>query len=89
MLGTGELRIDEPLPPKADAPAPAAAHAGGRAAAEKPPEKRLTRLEQLRLDREKEKAAAKAQAAGAVEPRPLSPQPLLRASSTAEPAAAR
>ena len=51
-LGTGELRIDVPLPPKANEPPPTAAPAPA-AAPEKPPEKRLTRLEQLRLDREK------------------------------------
>jgi hypothetical protein len=65
MLGTGELRIDTPLPPKADAPAAPAAAAP---MPEQPPEKRLTRLEQLRLDREKakaERAAAKAAAEAA------------------------
>lgn len=51
-LGTGELRIDVPLPPKANEPAPMPMPAVA-AAPEKPPEKRLTRLEQLRLDREK------------------------------------
>lgn len=52
-LGSGELRIDTPLPPKptASAPAPAAVAAAPQPA--KPAEKRLTRLEQLRLDREK------------------------------------
>lgn len=64
MIGTGLLRIDEPLPPKADAPAPVAA-APMPAAEEKPPEKRLTRLEQLRLDRQKEKEARAAAAAAA------------------------
>lgn len=58
MIGTGELRIDEPLPPKANEPAAAAAPMP-TPMADKPPEKRLTRLEQLRLDREKAKAAAK------------------------------
>jgi hypothetical protein len=65
MLGTGDLRIDTPLPPKADAPAAPAAAAP---MPEQPPEKRLTRLEQLRLDREKakaERAAAKAAAEAA------------------------
>jgi hypothetical protein len=53
-LGTGELRIDTPLPPKPTAPAPMpAAVAAAPPMPEKPPEKRLTRLEQLRLDREK------------------------------------
>ena len=64
MIGSGELRIDEPLPPKADAPAPAPQAA---ATPEKPPERRLTRLEQLRLDREQAKAARAAQANAASE----------------------
>jgi len=53
-LGTGELRIDAPLPPKPNAPtaaAPAAAAAPMPAAA---PMKRLTRLEQLRLEKEQQ-----------------------------------
>jgi hypothetical protein len=50
-LGTGELRIDTPLPPKADAPATAPAP---MPVAQAPPmEKRLSRLEQLRLERQK------------------------------------
>ncbi|MGE0607465.1 MAG: PPC domain-containing protein [Pirellulales bacterium] len=59
-LGTGQLRIDKPLPPKVDAPPPmpVAVAAPMPAAAEAPPVKRLTRLEQLRLDREKAKQAA-------------------------------
>jgi hypothetical protein len=48
-LGTGELRIDAPLPPKVAA-APAAAPAAQQAAAE--PAKRLSRLEQLRLEKQ-------------------------------------
>ena len=53
-LGTGELRIDTPLPPKPTAPAPMpAAVAAAPAPPAPPPEKRLTRLEQLRLEREK------------------------------------
>ncbi|HEX7378437.1 MAG TPA: PPC domain-containing protein [Pirellulales bacterium] len=53
-LGTGELRIDTPLPPKPTAPAPMpAAVAAAPPPPAKPVEKRLTRLEQLRLDREK------------------------------------
>jgi hypothetical protein len=56
-LGTGELRIDEPLPPK---PAQAAAAAPAPAAAPMPPpEKRLSQLEKLRLERQQAKAAAK------------------------------
>jgi len=68
MIGTGELRIDEPLPPKPNEPAAAAAAPMPAPAADKPPEKRLTRLEQLRLDRQKAKEAAKQQAAGNAEP---------------------
>jgi pre-peptidase len=55
-LGTGELRIDAPLPAPVTpaAPPPAAV-----AAAPAPPaEKRLTRLEQLRLDRQQASATA-------------------------------
>jgi hypothetical protein len=56
-LGTGELRIDTPLPPKAnpaaEAPMPAAA------AAAPAPEKRLSPLEKLRLERQQAKTAAK------------------------------
>lgn len=54
-LGTGELRIDEPLPPKVNAPMPAAAPMPMPApAAEAPPMKRLSRLEQLRLEKEQQ-----------------------------------
>ena len=57
-LGSSELRIDVPLPAKPAAPAPT------KVAAKQPvatkPAKRLTPLEQLRLDQaEREKAAAK------------------------------
>jgi hypothetical protein len=52
-LGTGELRIDTPLPPKSTAPAPMPAAVAAAPQPQKPPEKRLTRLEQLRLEREK------------------------------------
>lgn len=52
-LGTGELRIDTPLPPKPTAPAPMPTAVAAAPQPEKPPEKRLTRLEQLRLEREK------------------------------------
>ena len=58
-LGTGELRIDEPLPPKPEA---AAAPAPAPAAAAPMPEKRLSQLEKLRLERQQAKAA-KAQGA--------------------------
>jgi len=62
-LGTGELRIDEPLPPKADAPVAAAAPAPMPEAAPMP-EKRLSLLEKLRLERQQAKAARAAQVAG-------------------------
>jgi hypothetical protein len=52
-LGTGELRIDTPLPPKPTAPAPMPTAVAAAPQPQKPPEKRLTRLEQLRLEREK------------------------------------
>jgi hypothetical protein len=66
-LGSGQIRIDVPLPPKpkpAAAPAPAPVAAAPTPApapkpAEAPPEKRLSRLEKLRLEaQEKAKAAA-------------------------------
>lgn len=59
-LGTGELRIDAPLPPKpmvAAAPAPMPAAVAAAPAPMPVAPKRLTRLEQLRL--EKEQAAKK------------------------------
>jgi hypothetical protein len=61
-VGGTELRIDVPLPPKANpAPVPAAAAQPAPAAPTPPAEKRLTRLEKLRLEQaEKEKAAAAA-----------------------------
>jgi hypothetical protein len=49
-LGTGELRIDAPLPPKPAAPM-AAAQPMPMPMAEAAPMKRLSRLEQLRLDK--------------------------------------
>jgi hypothetical protein len=52
-LGNGELRIDVPLPPKANAPA-ATAQAPQPAPAGQPM-KRLSRLEQLRLEKEGKK----------------------------------
>jgi hypothetical protein len=66
-LGTGELRIDTPLPPKPEAaaapmpmPMPDAAPM---------PEKRLSQLEKLRLERQQAKAAkANPPAAPAAEP---------------------
>ncbi len=50
--GTGELRVDQPLPPKVDAPAAEPAPAEPKPKAEAP--KRLSRLEQLRLQRQQE-----------------------------------
>ncbi|MBX7167411.1 MAG: PPC domain-containing protein [Pirellulales bacterium] len=72
MLGTGELRIDEPLPPKADA-APQPAAAPMPEAAPMPMEKRLTRLEKLRLDREQAKKKAAEEPAPAEPPAPADP----------------
>ncbi len=68
-VGGTELRIDVPLPPKpmtAAAPPPPKPMpmAVVAKAPEKPPEKRLTRLEKLRLEQaEREKADAAAPAA--------------------------
>ncbi|GAC1473981.1 MAG: hypothetical protein NVSMB9_23540 [Isosphaeraceae bacterium] len=60
-LGTGQLRVDVPLPPKpnaAPAPPPAAVAAAPQPAAAAPP-KPLSRLEKLRLEsQERAKAAA-------------------------------
>jgi hypothetical protein len=61
-LGTGTLRIDVPLPPKANAPEPAAQPAAAAAAAK--PEKPLSRLEKLRLET-KQRAEAQAAAEAA------------------------
>jgi hypothetical protein len=59
-LGNSELRIDKPLPPKPTAapmPAPAAVAAAPAAPAPAPPaEKRLTRLEKLRLEAQQKTA---------------------------------
>lgn len=70
-LGTGELRIDVPLPPKANEPPPAEPTPMPVAAAEeKPPEKRLTRLEQLRLERAKALEALEAAGQTGTEAKP-------------------
>lgn len=69
-LGTGELRIDAPLPPKANEPPPPPMPAPAAVVEEKPPEKRLTRLEKLRLEREE---AKKKQEGGAPAPAPAPP----------------
>ncbi len=63
MQGSGELRIDEPLPPK---PMETVAAAPPPPVAEAPPtEKRLTLLEKLRLERRQRKAARAAAEAAA------------------------
>ncbi len=54
-LGTGELRIDTPLPPKPNQPVAAAAPAAATPAPAA--EKRLSQLEKLRLERQQAKAA--------------------------------
>ena len=56
-IGTGTLRIDVPLPPKASAPAPAAVAAAPKPAA--PSAKPLSRLEKLRLETKQAKNAGK------------------------------
>jgi hypothetical protein len=53
-LGPGELRIDAPLPPKADAKPAANSQAATKPAAPAADKKPLSRLEQLRLQREQE-----------------------------------
>jgi hypothetical protein len=69
-LGSGQLRIDTPLPPKpkpaaTPAPVPTAAAAPAPTPPAPAPEKRLSRLEKLRLDaQEKAKAAANETAGG-------------------------
>jgi hypothetical protein len=79
-IGTAKLRIDVPLPPKKDAPPPPPMPAPMPVAAAPVEPKRLTRLEQLRLEqqeREKAKKAAAANppaaAAPAVPPAPPKP----------------
>lgn len=53
-LGAGELRVDRPPPPKANAPAaaPMPMPAQPAAVAQAPPQKPLSRLEQLRLQKQ-------------------------------------
>ncbi|MBS0264752.1 MAG: PPC domain-containing protein [Planctomycetes bacterium] len=70
-IGTGKLRVDVPLPPKKDAPPPPPMPTPTPApAAEKPPEpKRLTRLEQLRLEQQEREKAKKGGAAPAAPPK--------------------
>lgn len=50
-LGGGQLRVDVPLPPKVDQPAPTPPPTPVAQAPAPAPEKRLTRLEKLRLER--------------------------------------
>jgi hypothetical protein len=64
-VGGTELRIDVPLPPKANQPTTTAAAKPAEAA--KPVEKRLTRLEKLRLEQEEREKAARA--SGGTEPK--------------------
>ena len=60
-IGTGKLRIDVPLPPKKDAPPPPPPVAAAAPVAAAPAEpKRLSRLEQLRLEQQEREKAKKA-----------------------------
>lgn len=76
-IGTGKLRVDVPLPPKKDAPPPppmpAAAPAAPAPVAAAPP-KRLTRLEQLRLEQEQRDKARKEGTAPAAPAAPAAPK---------------
>jgi hypothetical protein len=56
-IGTGTLRIDVPLPPKANAPAPVKVAAASKPAAA--PAKPLSRLEKLRQENREAKNAGK------------------------------
>jgi hypothetical protein len=58
-VGGSELRIDVPLPPKPVTAAPPPPKAVAQAAPQPAPMKRLTRLEQLRLEQEEREKAAK------------------------------
>lgn len=61
-LAGGEIRVDAPLPPKPNAPPPppmATPAPAPMPEANAPPPKRLTRLEQLRLEKEQQKAGEK------------------------------
>jgi hypothetical protein len=76
-VGATELRVDVPLPPKADAPPPpppTAPPPPKPTDPPKPPEKRLTRLEQLRKDQEEREKAMKTPPAPAP-PAPPTPAP--------------
>ena len=70
--GGGELRIDVPLPPKVAAtPPPTPNPKTPTPPPAKPPEKRLSRLEQLRLEQEEREKAAKG---GTPEPKKEEPK---------------
>ncbi len=56
-VGTTELRIDVPLPPKPNQPAPVVTTPTPNPNPAKPPEKRLSRLEKLRLEQEEREKA--------------------------------
>ncbi len=59
-VGAAELRVDVPLPPKVNAPVATPLPVVAKPADPvKPPEKRLTRLEKLRLEQEEREKAAK------------------------------
>ena len=60
-VGSAELRVDVPLPPKVNQPAPTTPVAVAPKPTDPPkaPEKRLTRLEKLRLEQEEREKAAK------------------------------
>ncbi len=71
-IGTGQIRVDKPLPPKV-APAAAPATPAPMPVAEAAPAKRLTRLEQLRLEQE-QRVKALNSAAPAAEAKPAGGQ---------------
>jgi hypothetical protein len=59
-IGTGKLRVDVPLPPKKDVPPPPPMPVVAAQPVEQPPTpKRLTRLEQLRLEQQEREKAKK------------------------------
>ena len=67
-VGGSELRIDVPLPPKQmSGPPPPKVIA--QAAPQAPPMKRLTRLEQLRLEQEERERAARSGGAAPADPK--------------------
>jgi hypothetical protein len=68
-VGGSELRIDVPLPPKQTTAPPAPAKVVAKAAPQAPPMKRLTRLEQLRLEQEEREKALKEGGPAAANPK--------------------